>query len=84
MRLDKWLWQARFFKTRTLATDKVSRGKVRVNAHITKKPSASIGPGDVLTLALGRTVKVVRITGLPDRRGPASEAQTFYDEIDGS
>lgn len=81
MRLDKWLWHARIYKTRTLATEMVQRGKVRVNRAITKKPSASVMPGDVLTLLQGRDVRVLRITGLPERRGPATEAQAHYDDI---
>ena len=81
MRLDKWLWHARIYKTRTLATEMVSRGKVRVNAKITKKPAAAVGPGDVLTLMQGRDVRVLRITGLPERRGPAPEAEAHYEAV---
>ncbi len=58
----------------------VSRGKVRVNAQIVKKPAFVVGPGDVLTLAQGNTVRVVRIVALPLRRGPASEAAGLYEE----
>jgi ribosome-associated heat shock protein Hsp15 len=81
LRLDKWLWHARFYKTRTLATDMVTRGKVRVNGSRVTKPALAVGAGDTLTLVQGREVRVVRITGLPQRRGPASEAQNFYDDI---
>lgn len=59
----------------------VSRGKVRLNARPIRKPSASVGPGDTLTLVQGRDVRVVRITALPDRRGPATEAAACYEEI---
>ena len=59
----------------------VSRGKVRVNARIVKKPAHAIGAGDTLTLVQGGHVRVVRVTGLPERRGPASEAQGFYEEV---
>jgi ribosome-associated heat shock protein Hsp15 len=82
MRLDKWLWHARIYKTRTLATDKVTRGKVRVNGSRTTKPSRSVVPGDVLTLVQGREIKVLKITGLPERRGPAPEARDHYDLIE--
>ncbi|MEL6169338.1 MAG: RNA-binding S4 domain-containing protein [Pseudomonadota bacterium] len=82
MRLDKWLWQARFFKTRTLATEMVARGKVRVNARPTRKPAATIGPGDTLTFVQGGTVRLIRVTALPDRRGPAPEAQACYEALD--
>ena len=58
----------------------VSRGKVRVNAKIVKKPAFAVGPGDVLTLAQGHAVRVVRIVALPRRRGPASEAAGLYEE----
>ncbi|MEO0653311.1 MAG: RNA-binding S4 domain-containing protein [Pseudomonadota bacterium] len=81
LRLDKWLWQTRFYKTRTLAAEMVSRGKVRVNANLTKKPATPVGPGDTLTLVQGRAVRVVRITGLPDRRGPASEAAQCFEDV---
>ena len=59
----------------------VSRGKVRVNARIVKKPAATVGPGDTLTLAQGRAIRVVRILTVLDRRGPATEAQESYEEI---
>jgi ribosome-associated heat shock protein Hsp15 len=59
----------------------VSRGKVRVNARIVKKPAATIGPGDTLTLVQGREVRVVRVIGLPERRGPASEAAAFFEDV---
>lgn len=83
LRLDKWLWQARFFKTRTLATEMVARGKVRVNARIVKKGAAHVGEGDVLTIVQGHSVRVVRVLALPDRRGPASEAAVLYVEMEG-
>ena len=59
----------------------VSRGKVRVNARIVKKPASPVGPGDTLTLAQGREIRVVRILGVPERRGPAPEAQANYEEF---
>ena len=80
-RLDKWLWHARFYKTRTLAAEMVSRGKVRVNARIVKKPAATVGPGDILTLAQSREIRVIRILGVPERRGPATEAQANYEDV---
>ncbi|MEM9031753.1 MAG: RNA-binding S4 domain-containing protein, partial [Pseudomonadota bacterium] len=71
----------RIYKTRTLAAQMVSRGKVRVNAGLTKKPAVCIGAGDVLTLVQGRAVRVLRVTGLPARRGPAQEASAHYDDV---
>jgi ribosome-associated heat shock protein Hsp15 len=58
----------------------VERGKVRVNARVVTKPSAAVGAGDVLTLVQGDRVRVVRVLGLPGRRGPATEAQALYEE----
>ena len=81
-RLDKWLWQARFFKTRGLSAKLVSGGHVRVNSTKVAKPAHSVGPGDVLTFLQGRHIRVIRILGLPKRRGPAAEAQELYEDLD--
>lgn len=81
IRLDKWLWQARFFKTRTLAATVVAGGKVRVDGTPVSKPARTVGPGDVLTFAQGERVRVVRILLCGDRRGPAPEAQTLYEDL---
>jgi ribosome-associated heat shock protein Hsp15 len=79
--LDKWLWHARFFKTRTLAARQVTDGQVRVNGDRQGKPAHGIAQGDVLTFVQGRAVRVVRVAALGDRRGPAAEAQTLYDDL---
>ncbi|MEM1005417.1 MAG: RNA-binding S4 domain-containing protein [Pseudomonadota bacterium] len=81
LRIDKWLWQARFFKTRSLATRQVGGGHVRVNGNRVVKPAQSVGPGDVLTFPQGRIVRVVRVERLGERRGPAPEAQTLYTDL---
>lgn len=81
IRLDKWLWQARFFKTRSLAAKIVSEHGVRVNGMRTSKASRAIGVGDVLTFTAGERVRVVKLLALGDRRGPAPEAQTLYDDL---
>jgi len=81
LRLDKWLWQARFFRTRALAAKLVAEGKVRVNARRVSKPSRAVAPGDTLTFPQGRAVRVVRIVALPVRRGPAPEAQACYHDL---
>ena len=81
LRLDKWLWQARFFKTRSLAAREVGAGHVRVNGNKADKPARQVGAGDVLTFAQGRRVRVVRIEALGSRRGPASEAQALYTDL---
>jgi len=82
IRLDKWLWQARFFKTRGLASSEVTAGHVRVNGQRVTRPGRGVGPGDVLTFRFGRIVAVVRILACGSRRGPASEARGLYDWID--
>jgi ribosome-associated heat shock protein Hsp15 len=81
IRLDKWLWQARFCKSRTLAAALVAAGRVRVNSERVTKPARAIGPGDVLTFPQGGAIRVVRVLAQGDRRGPASEAQALYEEI---
>lgn len=81
IRLDKWLWHARFAKTRSVAAGLVERGRVRVNAVRVTKPGRAIRVGDVLTLTLGREVRVVRMLSQGKRRGPASEAQTLYEDV---
>jgi len=82
MRLDKWLWHARFFKTRTLAARYVEKSRCRIDGRPVEKPHATVAAGMVLTFALGPRVKVVRIVALGERRGPAPVARTLYEEID--
>ena len=81
IRLDKWLWQARFFKSRSIAAGVVSAGKVRVDGTPVSKPARAVGPGHVLTFAQERDVRVVRILACGTRRGPAVEARTLYDDL---
>lgn len=83
LRLDKWLWFARFFKTRGLASKMVSAGHVRVNSVKASKPAQTVGPGDMLTFAQGDHIRVVRIEALGHRRGPAPEAQSLYTDLSG-
>lgn len=78
IRLDKWLWQARFFKSRSLSASAVSEGHLRVNGQHVLRGAYPLKIGDVLTFPQGSTVRVVRILGLGLRRGPASEAQALY------
>lgn len=80
IRLDKWLWHARFFKSRSLAADACA-GPMRLNGQPVAKPSQPVRAGDVLTFAQGRTVRVVRIRAPGLRRGPAPEAQALYDDL---
>lgn len=80
-RLDKWLWQARFFKTRSLATALVAAGRVRVNGTPVSKPARAVGAGDVLTFPQADDIRVIRILTIGNRRGPAPEAQGLYDDL---
>ena len=80
MRVDKWLWHARFYKTRTLAAKIVSGGHVRINGQKISKPLATVVIHDVLTFAQGDHIRVVEVLALGARRGPASEAQTLYND----
>jgi ribosome-associated heat shock protein Hsp15 len=82
-RLDKWLWYARFYKTRSLATAAISGGKVHLNAERVK-PAHRVRVGDRLSLSLQGVVAEFEIKGLPARRGPAPEAQTHYLETPAS
>ena len=81
IRLDKWLWFARFFKSRGLASKQVTGGHVRVNGTKITKPSSPVGRGDVLTFAQARNVRVVKIEEIGHRRGPAPEAQALYEDL---
>ncbi len=81
MRADKWLWHARFFKTRGLASQLIASGHLRVNGDKIAKPARGIGPGDVLTFPQARRIRVVRLLALSTRRGPATEAQTLYEDL---
>lgn len=83
VRIDKWLWAARFFKTRSLATDAVDGGKVRLNDERTK-PSRNVKPGDRLRIDNGATEWEVLVLGLSDTRGSAAIAQTLYAETEDS
>ena len=80
IRLDKWLFFARFFKTRTLAARVVQDGGVRVNGTRVSKPSAAVPAGDTLTFAQGRDIRVVTVRAAGTRRGPAPEAQALYED----
>lgn len=81
LRVDKWLWYARIFKTRTLAASSVKSGKVRVNQEKISSPSRNLVPDDVLTVTLARQIKILKVVELGTRRGPASEAQLLYEDL---
>lgn len=81
IRIDKWLWHARFFKTRSLAA-KVVSGGLRVNGQPVAKPAFAVAPGDVLTFAQGHDVRVIKVLAPGERRGPAPEARALYEDLD--
>jgi ribosome-associated heat shock protein Hsp15 len=78
-RIDKWLWAARFFKTRSLATEAVERGKVKLNGERTK-PAHNVKSGDILLIDNGAAEWQVQVCGIADKRGSAVQAQTLYGE----
>jgi len=80
-RIDKWLWYARFVKSRTGAARLVTDGKVRVNRNRVSKPGHTVAIDDVLTFTLNRRVRVIRVLAPGTRRGPAMEAQTLYEDL---
>jgi len=79
MRIDKWLWAARFYKTRSLAAEELDKGRVQLNGHAVK-PAHDIKPGDTLTLRQGPVLREVLVKGLSMQRGPAPVAQALYEE----
>jgi ribosome-associated heat shock protein Hsp15 len=81
LRLDKWLWMTRACKTRAIAQKLAGKGRIRINGRVTDKPHALVRASDVITLPLPAGVKVLKVLHLPERRGPASEAQASYELI---
>jgi ribosome-associated heat shock protein Hsp15 len=80
-RLDKWLFHARFYRTRPLAQAATMAGRVRLNGMKVEKPSHALKPGDVLTLGKAGQVIAVRVVSLADRRGPPAEARSLYEVV---
>ncbi|UWR27498.1 RNA-binding S4 domain-containing protein [Sulfitobacter sp. S223] len=81
LRLDKWLWYARFYKTRSLAASIVAGGAVRINGTPASKRSTTITAGDVLTFSKDDHIRVIRVEACGTRRGPAPEAQALYTDM---
>jgi ribosome-associated heat shock protein Hsp15 len=81
LRVDKWLWYARFFKTRALATKICNAGKLRISGELVSKAHHKVKPGDVLTFPQGRHVRVIKVVSLASRRGPAPEAEALYEDL---
>lgn len=82
LRLDKWLVHARFAKTRERAQHLIENTRIRVNRVVVEKAAHPVRPGDLITLPLGNGIRVLRVLALGERRGPATEARTLYEEID--
>lgn len=80
-RLDKWLWHARFVRTRTSAAALVAAGRVRVNGRRVTTPSQPVRVGDVMTVALDSRVRVIRVAAFADRRGDGLSARMLYREL---
>ena len=83
MRLDKWLWAARFYKTRALAVDEINLGRVRVGGQPVK-PARDVKVGDLLTIRIGQVTREIEVKGLAQQRGPAPQAQALYAETPAS
>jgi ribosome-associated heat shock protein Hsp15 len=79
VRLDKWLWAARFYKTRSLAVDEIAKGRVEVNGQVAK-PARSLKPGDRVELRRDGQSRTVKVLALSEMRGPAPVAQQLYEE----
>jgi ribosome-associated heat shock protein Hsp15 len=82
LRLDKWLWCARFYRTRELAAAACTKGHIRINGFRVEKAGREVRPGDVLTLPVNHDVVVIRVLAGAARRGPAPEAQTLYEPVE--
>jgi ribosome-associated heat shock protein Hsp15 len=83
LRVDKWLWAARFYKTRSLACDEIGKGRVLVNGQVAK-PAREVRSGDLVTLRQGGIAREVRVLGISAQRGPAPVAQQLYEETEAS
>ncbi|MBL4740834.1 MAG: RNA-binding S4 domain-containing protein [Sneathiella sp.] len=81
IRVDRWLWFSRFFKSRSLAAKLVQGKKVRINSVLIAKPSVNIRSGDVLTFPQANAIRVVKVLDIGSRRGPAVEAQMLYEDL---
>ena len=81
IRLDTWLWYARFYKSRSLSSKAISSGKIRINSNKITKPATKVKTNDVLTLNYVNEIRIIQIQSLGSRRGPASEAQSLYIDL---
>lgn len=82
IRLDRWLHHARLFRTRTQAAEAISGGGIRLNGQACRKPAHVVRPGDSVTVSAHGRVRAMRVLALAERRGPATEAATLFEELD--
>lgn len=80
-RIDKWIWHARFIKTRSLAQKLITSGKIRINTEKVTSTSRQLKIGDTLTIAIHDQVRIIRVEAIADRRGPFSEAKLLYEDL---
>ena len=80
-RLDKWLWHARVVKARSSAAALVEAGHVRINGAREKSPGHGVKPGDVLTIGLDHSVRILKVVGFAERRGDAAAARVLYEDL---
>ena len=83
LRIDKWLWAARFYKTRSLATEEIDKGRVRIN-DTEVKPAKEVKVGDTVVLRQGPVTRTLEVRGISDKRGGAPAAQLLYAELEAS
>ncbi len=83
IRIDKWLWAARFYKTRSLATEEIDKGRVRIN-DLEVKPAKEVKLGDTVALRQGPVTRTLTVRGISDKRGGAPQAQLMYGETEAS
>ena len=81
LRIDKWLWYARLFKSRTQASRLAADGRIRIDGKVISRAHHPVKVGDVLTFPQARRIRVVRVVALGTRRGPAAEARTLYEDL---
>ena len=82
LRIDKWLWYARFFKSRTMAGKLCASNRLRLNSQVIGKSNATLKIGDVLTFPKEKEIRVIKVVELGSHRGPASEAITLYEDLE--
>ena len=81
VRIDKWLWYARFFKTRSAASKMLSSGKLRVDGQVINKPHRTVQIGHIYTFPQANTIRIVKVLAYGQRRGPAAEAALLYEDL---